>query len=877
MPNKETYRMDIVVDVSDGQAKVELKTLDKVLDNTKKHSDALHKTDATPKVDSKARTELTNTEKVMASAKKRADALGKTKVNPTVSMQDKITSPLKKVESNISRLTRSSHRIVLEGVDRVTNVAKRIVSTLTSPLALVGGGAGAGAAIYFPLQLAGEKEQAQMAFDFMAESAERGKQLMNDMLAFAAQTPYEFDFLRETTSGLMGVYKDMFPDVEARISQAKRTFTAFGDAAGRTGATMDQVKLSMLGFKQIAMIGTLSMEELRQVTENLGVPMSIILKELGLANEDLKELGSLGIPASRAMEAILQAFEKNYGGGMEELSRSYFGMTSTLKDTAKLVVTSFGDGMAGPVKDIMSDLIGEFDYTTDKYKAFQGKVESYGSRVGESFKRMYESGKAWFGRLNEDETFKSLDIGGKMIYVINSALDSLNVWLDGPGGEQVESMFTKLGSIAGRAWIAGLKGTFSVAMKEAGHGNVFGALAFGGLFSLLGGGLLLKGGWEAGKAVLNAGKNIPKAPVAEPLSVMSESGKAIQIGAAESSTIFSRFAPIGAEAAAATTSAVSKFAKFAGRAAWPVAIGAGALEIVSERSPAEKTAKAVEVGGGLAGAWGGAKIGAAIGTAIAPGIGTAIGGILGGLGGYVGGRKIGGSLVSVKSAEAGEVTAPATASMGNLREMESFQQTTAAATQAMAPVETVMQENVAIMQSFNVNLQGKATEIITRMGSWSDQAWTITGISTSFAANLQSVADNVIANGWSLVGALSNAASRARSFVLPSFSATPAVPHAAGGIFASPHLGLVAEAGPEAVIPLSARLRDRAVGLYEQVGGYLGVQQAPVSAGAGGVNVSLSGVNVSLNMPVAEIDEEALAWSIGWKFVKPIINALENR
>jgi len=48
--------------------------------------------------------------------------------------------------------------------------------------------------------------------------------------------------------------------------------------------------------------------------------------------------------------------------------------------------------------------------------------------------------------------------------------------------------------------------------------------------------------------------------------------------------------------------------------------------------------------------------------------------------------------------------------------------------------------------------------------------------------------------------------------------------HATGGILHRPHLGLVAEAGPEAIIPLSTRMRARALALYEETGRRLGVR-----------------------------------------------------
>jgi len=48
--------------------------------------------------------------------------------------------------------------------------------------------------------------------------------------------------------------------------------------------------------------------------------------------------------------------------------------------------------------------------------------------------------------------------------------------------------------------------------------------------------------------------------------------------------------------------------------------------------------------------------------------------------------------------------------------------------------------------------------------------------------------------------------------------------YATGGILTKPHIGLVAEAGPEVIIPLSTRMRARALELYEKTGRMLGVR-----------------------------------------------------
>jgi len=77
----------------------------------------------------------------------------------------------------------------------------------------------------------------------------------------------------------------------------------------------------------------------------------------------------------------------------------------------------------------------------------------------------------------------------------------------------------------------------------------------------------------------------------------------------------------------------------------------------------------------------------------------------------------------------------------------------------------------------------------------------------------------------------------------PAVNATQPKKNAIGGIFNKP-LGLVAEAGPEAIIPLSGSMRPRALSLWNQVGNQFGFNGMPTLAGTGGgtvINVYLDG------------------------------------
>ena len=78
--------------------------------------------------------------------------------------------------------------------------------------------------------------------------------------------------------------------------------------------------------------------------------------------------------------------------------------------------------------------------------------------------------------------------------------------------------------------------------------------------------------------------------------------------------------------------------------------------------------------------------------------------------------------------------------------------------------------------------------------------------------------DQMIAWFSSLGDAIKNAFSGALN-MMPSFGGNQAEAHADGGIFSSPHLGIIGEAGAEAVIPLSSGKRNRGLELLSKIAG----------------------------------------------------------
>lgn len=100
-------------------------------------------------------------------------------------------------------------------------------------------------------------------------------------------------------------------------------------------------------------------------------------------------------------------------------------------------------------------------------------------------------------------------------------------------------------------------------------------------------------------------------------------------------------------------------------------------------------------------------------------------------------------------------------------------------------------------------------------------------------------------------------------------AAAGAKAYARGGFVTTPHIGLVGEAGPEAIIPLSAGKRDRGLDLWERAGRMLGVRPfafggivgaisapeapmfapiAPMAPAGGGLTINVGGIQFSINV-----------------------------
>ncbi|MFI3254461.1 MAG: phage tail tape measure protein [Eubacteriales bacterium] len=152
-----------------------------------------------------------------------------------------------------------------------------------------------------------------------------------------------------------------------------------------------------------------------------------------------------------------------------------------------------------------------------------------------------------------------------------------------------------------------------------------------------------------------------------------------------------------------------------------------------------------------------------------------------------------------------------------------------------------------------------------------DRAWTTFwdnafGFFTNSVPNaLESVSGSISGFFSNLKGGVSdfcsNALASAGNWISTGFNTITGgafSKYAEGGILSTPHLGLVAEDGPEAIIPLGGKRRSRGIALWEEAGRQLGVtayadggiigrgERIPTIVGASGSSVATTEVHITM-------------------------------
>lgn len=196
---------------------------------------------------------------------------------------------------------------------------------------------------------AGELEQQTIAFETMLGSAEKAKDMLEDLSAFAAKTPFELQGIRGTAKQLMamGIEQDkLIP-----------TMKALGDVSAGLSVDLDRIAYN---YGQVKTQTKLTGVELKDFMR-AGIPLLGALSDvLGKSETEIKEMvsaGQIGFPV------VEEAFRRmtSEGGQFQDLmfkqSASLNGQISNLKDNLTKMSEVIGTALLPVAKEITAKFI----------------------------------------------------------------------------------------------------------------------------------------------------------------------------------------------------------------------------------------------------------------------------------------------------------------------------------------------------------------------------------------------------------------------------------------------------------------------------------------------------------------------------------------
>lgn len=197
------------------------------------------------------------------------------------------------------------------------------------------------------------KEQAEIAFGSMLKDGTAGKAMLADLYQFAARTPFSFESVTEASKRLLA-YGFAARDV-------KSILTDLGDASAGLGLGAEGIQRLTVALGQMQAKGRVMTQEMNQITETGVNAWALLANSMNQSvGKTMKDVENGAVSADRAISVLRAGMRSQFGGMMEDQSRTFNGMLSTLSDMFKMASGQVLEPFFLLAKSEMESLIGKF-------------------------------------------------------------------------------------------------------------------------------------------------------------------------------------------------------------------------------------------------------------------------------------------------------------------------------------------------------------------------------------------------------------------------------------------------------------------------------------------------------------------------------------
>lgn len=784
-------------------------------------------------------------------------------------VDDRATGKVNKFLQTTKQFAGKTFTSTVKIVDYATRPLQAIKNSLFSIKGLVAGvmgGMAFNAGVLNPISIADRDTNSEVFFETLLGEG-KGAAFVKKIEGMAKSSTMDYDASMSAVQSMLGMgwnQDTVLSDLQVLI-----------DTTAALGGGADKLSGIALALSQIKSKGKLSTEELNQLAERGVNAKGILAEQLGYGSGDAalmklsKDLEKGNIGADAAIEALMEGLESSYSGLDAELARtSASGIVGQIKDTFKIdVVKRWGKGIQeGAVRSLgsMLDLMEEND---DLIVKLGDSLYKLGSSLSNTFADGVEKTSKRLLKVLKSPEFENASLGEKISIVWDEVVAKpFSEWWDGGGKKMIEEKAGQIGSGIGKGITNGLLALLGIDVVGAtGDGvdigkaftdgfidgidtgaiaealaNAFKDAAKDALKVLPGGDNPTTGSWISALLLGFVGKKMGLGKLLGKAGSKLTGGSLFK-GVSSDDLGYLAWLAKNANPAGKT----DWLSKLSGAGSWLGGLGskiggskaAGFMKgnwlslLFAGGAIASADNKWYEAGrqgtGILGGAYGGkmgSLIGGSIGTAIMPGAGTAIGAGVGGFAGsvlgYLGGDK---AFTAVDWSAIGD----------------KFTQT----------ADNIGKNFDAVQGQIKTELIDPAGAFFTEtLPSWWDEkiAGPFSEACASFKTTIDSISTWFSEKSTAISGWFEEKQEAVSNWFSDKFTK-----HATGGIFGSPHLGLVAEDGPEAIIPLGAKRRQRGIDLWKRAGAAMGVTAYAdggiIGAGSGG-GISVGGVTVHITV-----------------------------
>ncbi|WP_221469359.1 tape measure protein [Cohnella nanjingensis] len=384
--------------------------------------------------------------------------MDKVKASPAAKLNDQVSSKVRAAGTLLTGLTRRTWHVTIRAKDLITGTIGSIKSTLFSLPGMLGMAGGIAGGVVAPTNLSGQMEQARIAFETMLGSATKARRLLDDLQDFANHTPFEFPELRDSSKRLLA-----FGFTAEKIIPM---MTGIGNAASGLGLGSEGIGRITLALGQMKAKAKVSADEMLQLTE-AGIPAwDILAKRMGISTAQTMKLAEKGlIPATQAIEALIDGMNQRFPNMMDKQSKSLFGLLSNIKDTFNSkILMRWGDGIRTAIQPRFQKLSDWIDNNEAKIKHWGDVLAKSGGQAADWVGRKFEKLISLF----DDPTFQNADFFGKMRIAWDKLIsDPFAEWWAAGGQAKVNNIAAKMGDAIGGTLGGLIMGALGVAAGDS--------------------------------------------------------------------------------------------------------------------------------------------------------------------------------------------------------------------------------------------------------------------------------------------------------------------------------------------------------------------------------------------------------------------------